>query len=440
MFNVCPHHGVAPTLLPSRASQELADHRDENETERSLPLGRPFRMLLADDEPQNLMVGRVVYGDLIQNLPQGGRLDTCMDGAEALRMLGERDYDFLLTDIKMPHVDGISLIEQVREKHSGVWYGVLTGFMSDGLLWKVLELGGLFCLQKPWNVGHLKSIIETIISLRSLIGSTEGGIASSIDKEAILREMPNLFRLTVEAMKKPQFFRPAPGISPENSSILFPYIIGGLLHNAMNALVGLHIPIHRERSESRAVATGDQAASIVPAIEQLEMLLQLMQDLARGFYAQSEGAKPAAQLSQIIESVKLQNPSVAYVSDIDSAFNQVPLPIGVSEFILGELVRNATKSCTGNNGASVSLKVAVNFTGDTVSFECKDNGIGFSLEMLEKIRGQRLRPPKQRKAGGYGLYLIQELALRLHGSLLVSNLEPSGARVQVLLSTNVKGQ
>lgn len=401
-------------------------------------------MLVVDDEPRVLVFLSVMLTDFcIKNMPQGGQVDTCSSGEQALKLLAANEYDFLLADIIMPTMDGLTLLQQAHLRHPNLWYGILTGTRSERIITDAQEIGALFVLSKPFDIDQLKNFVLRVARIRRAISKAKANFLPSSEKDVIFTDVPELVSLASKEGKKRNLLRTVTPDASATSQALFPFIIGGLLHNSMNALLGLDFAI-RLSSQGNVNAQGvlqkRTVPSLVPALEQLEVMLQLMQELTRGFYTQSKGAMPSTQVATIVKTMVMANPKIRYDSEIDPVLDQLPMPVGVSEFVVGELIKNATKACEGYAESSVSLKVMVDQSRDTISYECRNSGNSFSAEKLEEIRGQQLRPPEQRKTGGYGLYLIQELAMRLHGSLLVSNLAPSGARVQALLTTKVKEQ
>ena len=82
------------------------------------------RVLIADDSPQTVEPLRAVLQS------DGYEVDTAADGRAALEQLTQRAYSIFLTDLRMPGLDGMRLIEEVRSRQLAVAVVVMTGFGS----------------------------------------------------------------------------------------------------------------------------------------------------------------------------------------------------------------------------------------------------------------------------------------------------------------------
>ena len=69
-----------------------------------------MRLLMVDDEA----VMRDVVAEILGE--QGYKVETVATAQEALRLLALGDYDFLISDIEMPYVDGLQLVQEMQER------------------------------------------------------------------------------------------------------------------------------------------------------------------------------------------------------------------------------------------------------------------------------------------------------------------------------------
>ena len=78
--------------------------------EKILALTKNLSVLIVEDE----LTLRESFQFLLQNL--FAEVDTAEDGQEALNKMDERDYDIVLTDLSMPRMSGLRLVDTIRKK------------------------------------------------------------------------------------------------------------------------------------------------------------------------------------------------------------------------------------------------------------------------------------------------------------------------------------
>ena len=78
--------------------------------EKILALTKNLSVLIVEDE----LALRESFQFLLQNL--FAEVDTAEDGQEALNKMEERDYDIVLTDLSMPRMSGLRLVDTIRTK------------------------------------------------------------------------------------------------------------------------------------------------------------------------------------------------------------------------------------------------------------------------------------------------------------------------------------
>ena len=87
------------------------------------------------------------------------------DGIEALELCHEEEYDFIITDINMPNMDGISLIQKLRDKldYMSTPIMVLSTEWSKEMKAKGKQAGATSWIVKPFNTKLLhQAILDTI--------------------------------------------------------------------------------------------------------------------------------------------------------------------------------------------------------------------------------------------------------------------------------------
>jgi DNA-binding NtrC family response regulator len=95
-------------------------------------------------------------------------VDTRHDGREALRALAEHAYSVLLTDLKMPHLDGMELLQEVQARRVPVTVLVMTGHGSIEQAVQAMRLGAADFLTKPIDPEHLCLVVARALHERAL--------------------------------------------------------------------------------------------------------------------------------------------------------------------------------------------------------------------------------------------------------------------------------
>ena len=142
-----------------------------------------FRILLVDDEPALLDVGKQFLEE------SGDFLVTVTDNAEeALFLLREQHFDAIVSDYQMPRMDGISLLQYLREMDSSTPFIIFTGRGREEVVIDALNCGADFYIQK--SGGSVALFAELGKKIEYAIEKKQG--------EAALWRSTEIFRTLVE--------------------------------------------------------------------------------------------------------------------------------------------------------------------------------------------------------------------------------------------------
>jgi len=144
------------------------------------------RILIVDDEiPILEMVSQ--YVTLL-----GYEASTARSGEEALSLLDHQPYTILLTDIKMPDMDGFELMKRVKEKFPGLHIIAMTGHGASYTYTDVVAAGASDFLNKPFSLDEMRAKLRRIIQERKLISDLT---QKSIELEKLNEELKRLDQL-----------------------------------------------------------------------------------------------------------------------------------------------------------------------------------------------------------------------------------------------------
>ncbi len=115
---------------------------------------RSLRVLIVDDEQE-------LVGALVERLDMRG-VDAhgAHDGATALEMVEQRDFDVVLLDLKMPGMGGLEVIGRMHERRPELQIILLTGHCDAENTVKGKAAGAFDCLVKPVDIDTLLSMLN----------------------------------------------------------------------------------------------------------------------------------------------------------------------------------------------------------------------------------------------------------------------------------------
>ncbi len=123
----------------------------------------PRRVLVVED---NDLTARQLQKLLCQDVRL--QVDTVSDGVQALARLAERCHSLVLTDLRMPRMDGMELIAEIQRRRLPVTVIVLTGEGSVEEAVQALQQGVYHFLTKPLDVETVRLVVEQALQERTL--------------------------------------------------------------------------------------------------------------------------------------------------------------------------------------------------------------------------------------------------------------------------------
>ena len=145
-----------------------------------------LNLLIVDDEPFILQGLKV----LVNYEEEGFDVYTASNGQEALKLLQNIDMDLVISDIKMPVMDGISLLKEVRKTNETLNFVILSGFAEFSYAQEALRFGCAEYVLKPVEKDVILSILRKVAA----------GKADQVKENKWNREMENaFFRQNIQA-------------------------------------------------------------------------------------------------------------------------------------------------------------------------------------------------------------------------------------------------
>jgi DNA-binding NtrC family response regulator len=119
------------------------------------------RILVIDDEDiVRLSCSRTL-------VPEGYELKMAKNGIEGIKMLEEESFDLVLTDLKMPNMDGIEVLGTIKEKWPKTDVVIVTGYQTVETAVKAIKLGAFDYIEKPFTPDTLIATVSNVFRARS---------------------------------------------------------------------------------------------------------------------------------------------------------------------------------------------------------------------------------------------------------------------------------
>ena len=134
-----------------------------------------LRVLLVDDEPSMLLT-------LAANLElEGLEVETATSGAQALLLVRDKAFDLVLSDVRMPKMNGVELFREIHKLHPKLPFILMTAFAMESLIEQAIREGAFTVLPKPFDIDQvLKTLLHAAARPTALIvdGQRQEAIAA----------------------------------------------------------------------------------------------------------------------------------------------------------------------------------------------------------------------------------------------------------------------
>ena len=165
------------------------------------------RVLIADDEE----AARKSLGQILTE--DGYEVILAADGEDALRLVAEESPDVLLTDLRMPAMDGHELLKRVRQSYADVAVIIMTAHGTIRSAVQALQEGAEHYLTKPIDVEELEHLLKQAMARRRLLSEARL-MRERLDEKYTFE---NIIGRSAEML---EVFRLVEQVAPSQASIL----------------------------------------------------------------------------------------------------------------------------------------------------------------------------------------------------------------------------
>ena len=115
------------------------------------------KIIIVDDEADVLdLCLRILETD-------GYRIDTASNGYEAIELAKKEHFDLLLTDIKLPGMNGLEIAQALKKSDPGIICVTMTGYSTMDMVIEALKLGVDEFITKPFSPQELSLVVSKVL-------------------------------------------------------------------------------------------------------------------------------------------------------------------------------------------------------------------------------------------------------------------------------------
>ncbi len=357
-------------------------------------------ILIVDDEKD---IRQLLYQALTQ---MGGyRVEVAQDGEEALQKIESSQFDLVLTDMRMPKMDGLQLVNELAKKHPEIVTVVMSGHGSIDAALEAVRRGASDFLSKPFNLPEIIVRLDKALEERQRLNHMSRLINQM---EESIAELKRLDQIKSEFVAVASHELRTPLTAIKNAvQLLLMEKVGEVNENQKKFLTMAERNINRLMNILNDLLNLSRIESGKMVIKFEELNLRSILELAYFSF------KPQAEEKSI--QLKLELPA------------ELPPVYGDKEKveqILSNLISNSLKFTPEKGEIKISAELLAP-DEEMVAVAVKDTGIGIPAEHLDKIfeKFYQVENSLQRSHGGTGLGLAitKGLVEALKGKIFVQS-------------------
>jgi two-component system, sensor histidine kinase and response regulator len=363
---------------------------------------------------------------LLQALPQAiylrmndVKVDTCDSALEALEQIKQHEYDAIVSDIKMPGMDGLALLGKIQELCPRTPTLLITGHGDHSLAIQALRGGAYDFIQKPIERDYFIAALHRAIQTHQL--------------RVQVAEQQQALELHAKSLEQTIQERTRELIAANAAKDEFLSIASHELKTPLSSLKGM-TQLLRRRLER---AGSNEAGSLVNMENSIRRMEVLVNDLLNisfiemGMFVLHQQPCEMGELCRrlVNEYVAGTNPPPVVRVEILDEPSMVSVDVERIEQVVINLLSNARKY----SAAGSPIRLVVRQENGACIVSVHDSGVGISSEMLPHIFERFYRVPGiEVQTGssvglGLGLYISKQIVERHGGRIDVQSIKDQGS-------------
>jgi signal transduction histidine kinase len=377
------------------------------------------RILIVDDDTA-----------MLQALPEALRLrlkapeiETADSALAALERVAAVDFDVIVSDIKMPGMDGLTLLGKIRELRPDTPTLLITGHGERDLAIQALRGGAYDFIQKPIERDYFIASLSRAIQTRQLRRQVE-------DQRAALEAHAALLERTVEERTREL-------VEANRAKDYFLSIASHELRTPLTSMKGLAQLAHRHLVAAEAPEAA-LLARMERSILRMETLVADLLDVSRIESGKLALRKETGDLACVIRQA-LDEREMASEREIVLDLPEQPVYVRADMDRLCQVVENLLSNAIKYSPSQTPIEVTLRQEGNEALIYVRDYGFGIPRKHLGHVFERFYRAPETRIGSGsglglgLGLYISREIVERHHGRIWAESAPGKGSTFTIVL-------
>ncbi|MBN1959166.1 MAG: hybrid sensor histidine kinase/response regulator [Desulfuromonadales bacterium] len=352
-------------------------------------------LLCVDDEP--------IIRELCVNALGHYQILVAESGQKALELLENHPVDVVLSDVMMPNMSGLELLQKVKLQQPDLAVVLMTGYSDKDIILEALKAGADDFINKPINILQLSTTVDKVF-----------------EKQKIRQELSNLKR--IDKLKSD--------------------FLGLISHKLKTPATAISLFIQNIADGVESPDDPDFKQMLAMVQTETIHLEQLIQDLlyfSEATLQSDELSLEPVNIASVADQIALAlrpaaaNRKIDYVINLDPPFSTQPVMLNLQRisFAIRALLDNAIKFTP--EGGCVRIEGIPD--NERIILSIRDNGVGIPHQELGKIFNKfyQVDPEQtgQVRGFGLGLYYARDFIRSMGGQLTITSAPDNGTEAKI---------
>lgn len=387
---------------------------------------------------------------------------TAEDGDAALRVLQEKTIDLVTLDLKMPGMQGVDVLKEIKKLDSGIEVIIVTGYGTLKTATEAMKYGVNSYITKPYNLNEITSLIDKAIERKRFNhkltqffkeavfsdeekGGEEVGDLSSVSENGLEQSDRAEKLLDVTEMKFKKMKEMEEGHSKEIKELekrlirserlsIVGQLAAGYAHelnNSLSTMLGYTQFVSQKIGSDNPELSNilDNMHTISNQIERASGITRSLLDLSRKTSSKREPTDIQNLIEQVLSYVEYRTRAlgIRIKREYESPLPLISVDPKKVEQVFLNLIINAFQAMPDGGTLKITASRVEGKKGDVVRLEFADGGKGIAVKNLNKIFDPFFSTKNEESRGtGLGLFVSRRIIESYQGSIEVMSKKNKG--------------